>query len=254
MNVYPLIVYYTCMSIQRFTDTQVCAVAKAEDLSYDVMLSDNTDCEDVMVDENGVRVLCNTKDMTGNVTIHVCGGSFCKSLITPLSESHTHARTHARMHAHTHARTHTHTHTHIHTHTHTRTHTHTFTHSFLSFSADVSCNRATWGFCKEDSIDTTITADKYEIRFRANFATYDGDWAIEVVSSSGEDGRILVRDVFGGVSVGQPQIALYDATFDCDGNGMFDLHLLTHTHTHTQVYTSAHTQRQMHTHMHMHIM
>ena len=49
-----------------------------------------------------------------------------------------------------------------------------------------------------------------------------------MVSSPEENGRILVRDVFGGVSVGQPQTALYDGTFDCNGNGMFDLHLLTH--------------------------
>ena len=118
MNVYPLIVYYTCMSIQIFTDTQVCAVAKAEDLSYDVRFSDNTDCEDVMVDENGVRVLCNTKDMTGNATIHVCGGSFCKSLTTPLSESHTHTHTHKHTHTHTHAHMHAHTHTHAQTDTH----------------------------------------------------------------------------------------------------------------------------------------
>ena len=49
-----------------------------------------------------------------------------------------------------------------------------------------------------------------------------------MVSSPEENGGILVRDVFGGVSVGQPQTALYDATFDCDRNGMFDLHLYTH--------------------------
>ena len=100
--------WYAFYFIQRFTDTQVCAVAKAEDLSYDVMLSDNTDCEDVMVEENGVRVLCNTKDMTGNVTIHVCGGSFCKSLTTPLSESLTHTHTHTHTHTFT-----SHTHTNI---------------------------------------------------------------------------------------------------------------------------------------------
>ena len=49
-----------------------------------------------------------------------------------------------------------------------------------------------------------------------------------MVSSSGEDGRVLVRDTFGGMSVGQPQIALYDAAFDCDPDGMFELHLVVH--------------------------
>ena len=239
--------WYAFYFIQRFTDTQVCAVAKAEDLSYDVMLSDNTDCEDVMVEENGVRVLCNTKDMTGNVTIHVCGGSFCKSLTTPLSESLTH--------------THTHTHTHIHlTHTHLLTHSlsPTYSHNNYSLSAGVSCNRATWGFCKERNRNNTISG-VYEIRFRANFATYDGDWEIEVVSSSEEDGEILVRDTFGGVSVGQPRIALYDAAFDCDPDGMYcciiDLHLATYMLTqpaHTCTQTHEHVDNHPHaTHIHM---
>ena len=104
----------------------MCAVAKAEDLSYDVRLSNNTDCEDVMVDENGVRVLCNTKDMTGNVTIHVCGGSFCKSLTTPLSESHPHP------------------------HTHTHTHTHTFIlHAHIRASVDALCRDGTIQISRE---------------------------------------------------------------------------------------------------------
>ena len=66
---------------------EVCAVARAEDLTYSLTLIES-DCSDVIIGDDDVTVLCsNVTDGTTTATLEVCGGSFCKTADTPLSES-----------------------------------------------------------------------------------------------------------------------------------------------------------------------
>ena len=82
---------------QIFDDVEVCAVAMAEDLTYSITLIES-DCDDVVIGGDNISVLCrNVKNGMATATLEVCGGSFCKTANTSLSESLT--------------RTHTHTHT-----------------------------------------------------------------------------------------------------------------------------------------------
>ena len=84
---------------QKFDDVEVCAVAWEEDLTYSITLIES-DCDDVVIGGDNISVLCrNVKNGMVTATLEVCGGSFCKTANTSLSESLT--CTHTRTHTHT---------------------------------------------------------------------------------------------------------------------------------------------------------
>ena len=90
------IMFVALIAHQKFDDVEVCAVARAEDLTYSLTLNDS-DCNGVIIGSDDVTVLCrNVRERTATATLEVCGGSFCKTADTPLSESLTHTHSLSR--------------------------------------------------------------------------------------------------------------------------------------------------------------
>ena len=107
----PFHMFVALIAHQKFDDVEVCAVARGEDLTYSITLIES-DCDDVVIGGDNISVLCrNVKNGMATATLEVCGGSFCKTANTSLSESltctHTHTHTLSLSLCHTHTLCHT---------------------------------------------------------------------------------------------------------------------------------------------------